>query len=30
MNDGTEINAEKYNEDLVNVLRTLAEKCRKS
>ena len=30
MNDGTEINAEIYNEDLVNELRTLAEKCRKS
>lgn len=30
MNDGKEINAEIYNEDLVNELRTLAEKCRKS
>ena len=30
MNDGTEINAEIYNEDLVNELRTLTEKCRKS
>lgn len=30
MNDGTEINAEVYNEDLVNALRTLAEKFRKS
>ena len=28
MNDGTEIKAEIYNENLVNALRTLAEKCR--
>lgn len=30
MNDGTEIKAEIYNDNLVNVLRTLAEKCRTS
>lgn len=30
MNDGTEIKAEIYNENLVNALRTLAEKFRKS
>ena len=28
MNDGTEIKAEIYNENLVNALRTLSEKCR--
>lgn len=30
MNDGTEINAEIYNDDLAAALRTLAEKCRTS